>query len=159
MYKYIYVYICIHIYMYIYINELERWKSFGIENLMPRENVQRVTPGQYVKIRNSCFVGSRRPFSLHKQKEFSQRSRGPVRMPCLPGDSACKSQRYRCSTMSICRGNLSICDTFVIRLLPNLKNCGYQPKELYITAQTRIVENSPNIKNTVFFPVCLGLVQ
>ena len=36
--------------------------------------------------------------------------------------SECRSQHYRCSFVFICQGNLSMCGTFLIRLLPRPNN-------------------------------------
>ena len=43
--------------------------------------------------------------------------------------SACRSWRYRCSMMSNRGSNLSMCDTFLIRLLPPPNNCRQQLRQ------------------------------
>jgi len=74
----------------------------------------------------------KRTFSVQKQKMFSRRFTSPGRMSRTPragtGDSACRSWHYRCSMMLIREGNLSMCGTFLIRLLPPSNHRGKLPQ-------------------------------
>jgi len=54
------------------------------------------------------------------------------------GDIACRSWRYRCSIVLMRQGNLFMSNIFLIRCVPPLV----------------IVDNSPNMHNTGFFPDC-----
>jgi len=75
---------------------------------------------------------------------FFQKKTGPGRMAETPhagtGDSACRSWRYRCSTMLNWQGSFSMTGTFLIRL---------SLLEIIVDS-----DNSSNIHNTGFFPDC-----
>ena len=43
------------------------------------------------------------------------------------GDSACRIRRYWCSFVLNCVSNLSVCDTFLMSLLPPPNICGLLP--------------------------------
>jgi len=67
-----------------------------------------------------------------KTKRVSQRFTGPGRMAQTPraaaGDSTFRSERCPYSMMLNRHGNLSMCATFLIRLLPPPHNRGQQPQ-------------------------------
>jgi len=108
------------------------------ENALERHSFLSFLCGKYLTYFKQNTTGCiwpmarKRTFSFQKKKEFSQRFTTLGRLAHTPragtGDSACKSRHYWCSFVCICQGNLSICGTFLIRLLPLPDNCGYQPK-------------------------------
>jgi len=119
----------IHIYMYIYMVTMRGWRLSK-------------------KGKKKDFFGTRPSGPKPKTS--------PGRMAQTPlagaGDCVGRFRRYLCSTQFNCNCNLSLCGTFLQRLLPLPDNCGLlpTPKETYdlsfeCTSFENFVISNPNI--------------